>query len=220
MRLAAEDLRKETSMVSHPRRSRLVLASAAFILLFGLAASASAQGGPGFHLGISGGVDIPIEDQEDVYNVGWNGTLMLVWNFGTSPFGIRFDGSYGELTVKDELVLFNDGKARFIDGTANFVIGPHFGFVQPYILGGVGAYDLKFSGEDLDLDELFSESSTRFGWNAGIGIAFRMGDSTNTHFFVEGRYTSIDLDADRFTDSLNLEGRRFTMIMVNTGIVF
>ncbi len=211
-------------MVSHPRRSPRplsVLAFSAVVLLFGLVSSASAQGGPGFHLGISGGVDIPIEDQEDIYNVGWNGTLMLVWNFGTSPFGIRLDGSYGEMKVKDELVLFNEGKARFIDGTANFVIGPHIGaYVQPYIFGGVGAYDLRFSGEDLDLDEIFSESSTRFGWNAGTGIAFRLGDNTNTHFFVEGRYTSIDLDADRFTDSLNLEGRRFTMIMVNTGIVF
>jgi opacity protein-like surface antigen len=204
-----------------PRRPVLVLSFAVSVLLFGLASIASAQGAPGFHIGISGGADIPVEDQSDVFNVGWNGTLMFVWNFGSSPFGVRLDGSYHQLTVKDELVLFTDGKTRIIDGTFDFVIGPHIGsYVQPYILGGVGAYDMKFSGTDLTIDDVFSDSTTRFGWNAGTGIAFRVGDTTQTHLFFEGRYTSISIDGNRFTDSITTSGRRFTMVVVNTGVIF
>ena len=203
------------------RRSVFAFSIVTAVLLLGIASIASAQGAPGFHIGISGGADIPVQDQSDVFNVGWNGTLMFVWNFGSSPFGVRLDGSYHELTAKDELVLFTDGKTRIIDGTFDFVIGPHVGpYVQPYILGGVGAYDMKFSGTDLTFDEIFSDSTTRFGWNAGTGIAFRVGDTTQTHLFFEGRYTSISTDGNRFTDSVTTGGRRFTMIVVNTGVVF
>jgi len=204
----------------HP--SRLVLASSILaVLLLGLASMASAQGAPGFHIGLSGGADIPVEDQSDVFNVGWNGTLMFVWNFGTSPFGLRLDGSYHQLKAKDELVLFTDGKTQIVDGTFDLVIGPHIGtYFQPYILGGVGAYGMKFSGTFLPLAEEFSDKTTEFGWNAGAGFAFRLGDATSAHLFVEGRYTSIDIDGNRFTDAVTTSGRKFTMVVVNTGVVF
>ena len=193
------------------------------ILIIGLAlmaasSSVSAQGAPGFHLGISGGVDFPVEDQEDIYNVGWNGTLMFNWMFGTSPFGIRLDGSYHQLSVKDELEpFFLDAKARLIDGTFDFVFGPHIGvWVQPYVMGGVGVYDVRFSGEDVINGVDLSESSTRFGWNAGTGVAFRVSDQSDVHLILEGRYHSIDLDRDRFFETNN----RFTVVTVNTGVVF
>ena len=80
------------------------------------------------------------------------------------------------------------------DGTFDFVIGPHARpYVQPYLLSGVGACDIRFHGQEVDTGNLFSNSTTRFGWNAGTGIAFRLGASTNVHAFVEGRYTSVTL---------------------------
>jgi opacity protein-like surface antigen len=178
-----------------------------------------AQGAPGFHIGLSGGVDIPVENQDDIYDLGWNGTLMLNVNFGTSPFGIRLDGSYGQMDVKDELdPFFVDAKTRIIDGTFDFVIGPHIGaWFQPYILGGVGVYDLRFSGQDVLNQIDFAESETRFGWNAGTGFAFRVSDSSDIHLILEGRYHSIDLDRDHFFQTGN---NRFTMVTVNSGVVF
>jgi len=53
----------------------------------------------------------------------------------------------------------------------------------------------------------------------GAGIAFQVGASS-TRIFVEGRYTSISLDGDRFTDSLHTGGSRFTLIPVNVGVIF
>src|SRR5262245_31185617 len=162
----------------------------AMVFALGSSSAARAQGAPGFHIGISGGAVFPVENQADVYKTGWEGTLMFTWMFGDSPFGIRLDGTYGELPTKDVLVpVFTDGKTRIIDGTFDFVLGPHIGaYVQPYVLGGVGGYDLRFHGQEVSTGDVFSNSTTRFGWNAGTGIAFRLGATANAHVFIEGRY--------------------------------
>ena len=203
--------------MAHPRPRRSILGAVMFgVVLFTITSFATAQGAPGFHIGLSGGADFPVGDQENVYDVGWNGTLMFNWNFGTSPFGIRLDGSYHQLKVKNELEpLFLDGEARLLDGTFDFVFGPHFGGFQPYILGGVGIYDVRFSGQDVNNGGLeFKVSDTRFGWNAGTGFAFCV--SGDVHIFLEGRYHSIDLDRDRFVETNN----RFEVVTANLGVVF
>ena len=204
------------------RPIRLAIRSASFAAALILRAPASplrAQGAPGFHLGVSGGAMIPVEDEADVFNVGWNAMLVIPINFGTSPFGIRLDGQYSEIDPKSEIVDFNNGNTRIIDGTFDFVLGPHFGAFQPYLIGGVGVYDLRFRGEDVTAGNVFESSTTRFGWNAGLGFAFRVGNS-NTHVFVEGRYTSISLNGNQFSDSVDTGGRRFTLIPVNVGLIF
>ena len=203
---------------AHPRRT--ILGAVMFgVVLFAVTSFAAAQGAPGFHVGLSGGADFPVGDQENVYDVGWNGTLMFSWMFGTSPFGIRLDGSYQELQVKSELEpLFLDGKARLLDGTFDFVFGPHIGgWFQPYLLGGVGIYDVRFSAQDVVNGGLeFKVSDTRFGWNAGTGFAFRVSDQSDVHIFLEGRYHSIDLDRDAFVETNN----RFEVVTANLGVVF
>ena len=201
----------------HPRPRRSILGAVmSAVVLFAITSFAAAQGAPGFHIGLSGGADFPVGDQENVYDTGWNGTLMFNWNFGTSPFGLRLDGSYHQLKVKNELEpLFLDGEARLLDGTFNFVFGPHFGGFQPYILGGVGIYDVRFSGQDVFNGGLeFKVSDTRFGWNAGTGFAFCV--SGDVHIFLEGRYHSIDLDRDLFVETNN----RFEVVTANLGVVF
>ena len=203
--------------MAHPRPRRSILGAVMFgVVLFAITSFATAQGAPGFHIGLSGGADFPVGDQENVYDMGWNGTLMFDWMFGTSPFGVRLDGSYHQLKVKNELEpLFLDGEARLLDGTFNFVFGPHFGGFQPYILGGVGIYDVRFSGQDVINGGLeFKVSDTRFGWNAGTGFAFCV--SGDVHIFLEGRYHSIDLDRDRFVETNN----RFEVVTANLGVVF
>jgi opacity protein-like surface antigen len=209
--------------VATPRHRFLswFLVTALAAVFFGAASQASAQGAPGFHIGVAGGAVFPVQDQSDVYKTGWAGTLMFNWNFGDSPFGVRLDGSYGELETKDALVpFFGNARTKTLDGTFDLVIGPHIGpYVQPYVLGGVGAYDMRFNGQDITSGNLFENSTTRFGWNAGAGIAFRLGDTTNAHLFVEGRYSSISI-SDVFTDSIHTGGRRFTTTTLNTGIIF
>ena len=207
-------------MAPRPVRAAIRIASlAAVFALLAPAPRASAQGAPGFHIGVSGGAMIPVQDESDVYNVGWNAMLVIPINFGASPFGIRLDGSYSEIDPKSEIIDFNSGDTRIIDGTFDFVFGPHFGAFQPYIIGGVGIYDLRFRGEDVTGGNVFESSTTRFGWNVGTGFAFRVG-SSNTHVFVEGRYTSVSLEGNVLGDTLDTGGRRFTLVPVNVGVVF
>jgi opacity protein-like surface antigen len=172
--------------------------------------------------GLSGGADFPVEDQRDVYKTGWNGTALLAFNFGGSPVGLRIDGSYHELKTKTDLEAFflGSGKTRIIDGTADLVIGPRGKPVEPYLLGGVGAYDLRFRGEDITTGNSFSQSTTRFGWNAGAGIAFPLSPASSTRIFVEARYTSVSVNSDRFSNSIHTGGTRFTFVPVNLGILF
>jgi hypothetical protein len=196
-----------------------VLLAAATLCIPG---TASAQGTSGFGFGVSGGATFPIEDQADVYKTGWNGSAMFVVNFGDAPFGLRFDGSYHELKTKTELQAFflGSGETRIISGTADVVIGPRHLAVEPYFIGGVGAYDLRFRGQDINASNTFSSSTTRFGWNAGLGFAFPLGSHSSSRFFIEGRYTSIAVDADSFSNSVHRGGTRFVIIPVNAGFVF
>jgi opacity protein-like surface antigen len=185
--------------------------------------TASAQGTGGVHFGLSGGADFPVSDQKDVYKTGWNGTVLIPINFGTAPVGIRIDGSYHELKTQTDLQAFflGDGRTRIISATADVVIGPRNTAVEPYFIGGVGGYDLRFRGQDITTGNAFSQSTTRFGWNAGVGIAFPLGDTgSSSRFFIEGRYTSVTVDADRFSNSIHRGGSRFTFVPVNAGFIF
>ncbi|MEP7132409.1 MAG: hypothetical protein ABI914_04545 [Acidobacteriota bacterium] len=179
--------------------------------------------GTGVHFGLSGGGDFPVSDQSDIYKTGWNGTALLAINFGNAPIGLRIDGSYHEFKTKSALDAFfvGSGRTRVIDGTFDLVIGPRGGAVEPYFLGGVGAYDLRFRGQEINSNNAFSDNSTRFGWNAGGGIAFPMGSSNSgSRFFIEARYTSVSTNGSRFSDSVNNSGARFTFVPVNIGFLF
>jgi opacity protein-like surface antigen len=187
-----------------------------------VASAAGAQGNRPFQFGISGGADFPVSDQSDVYKTGWNGTALMAFNFGNSPFGMRVDGSYHELKTKDlESFFVGNGKTRIIDGTFDVVIGPRNRSVEPYFLAGGGAYDLRFEGQDITTGNAFSHSTTRFGWNVGGGIAFPLGPPEgSSRFFIEARYTSVSVDVDEFSNSIHTGGSRFTFVPVNIGFVF
>ncbi|HET7451442.1 MAG TPA: outer membrane beta-barrel protein [Thermoanaerobaculia bacterium] len=186
------------------------------------AASARAQGNRPVQFGISGGADFPVSDQSDVYKTGWNGTALLAFNFGTSPFGLRVDGSYHEFRTKSDFEAeFGNGKTRIVDGTFDVVIGPRNMAVEPYFLGGGGAYDMRFEGQDITTGNAFKDTTTRFGWNVGGGIAFPLGPpGTSSRIFIEARYTSVSVDVDRFSNSIHTGGTRFTFVPVNVGFVF
>jgi opacity protein-like surface antigen len=187
-----------------------------------LARSASAQGTGPVQFGLSGGADFPVSDQKDIYKTGWNGTALLAFNFGNAPVGIRIDGSYHELETKTDLDAFfvGSGKTRIIDGTADVVLGPRGMSVEPYFIGGVGAYDIRFQGQEISTNNSFSQSTTRFGWNAGVGVAFPLRPASTSRVFLEARYTSIAVNSDRFSNSIHTGGTRFKIIPVNLGILF
>jgi hypothetical protein len=160
-----------------------VLAAAALALGLAAATTAEAQDAAGTRsvsFAIAGGATVPVGDVGDFYDTGFN--LMGSVNVQPAflPVGARFDVMYHSLGGKDGL-LSDGADLNILGGNANVVLTvANTGTVRPYVLGGVGLYNLDFNG--------VGDNETKFGLNGGGGIEFGVG-GFNT--FVEARLHSI-----------------------------
>jgi opacity protein-like surface antigen len=163
---------------------RHVFATAALALGVAVAApSAAAQdvaGTRAVSFGIAGGATLPVGDASDFYDTGFNLMGSINVQPAYMPVGARFDVMYHSLGGKD-VGIFEAEDLNILAGNANVVLTvSNTGTVRPYVLGGVGIYNLDAGGS--------SESVTKFGLNGGGGIEFDVG-GFNT--FVEARLHSI-----------------------------
>jgi hypothetical protein len=169
------------------KRARVPLLIAVFPLLF--ASTADAQGTSGLHFGVEGGISNPQGDTKDVYDNGWHGGALVVWNFPVLPVGLRIDGSYH----KFDGTTATAGNAEVLAGTADVVVGFRAILLKPYFVGGVGYYRLDFS--DASFPSAFRGKSNETGWNAGAGISISL---RKIDLVVEARYHSVDTEGDSF----------------------
>lgn len=180
-----------------------VLAWLLFAAAVPFAAPAAAQGTGGFQFGLTGGVSVPTGDTSNAFDNGYHGGLVLNYELPALPLGIRLDGDYRHFDAKTGISSVT-GSSEIFDGNANLVVGIRIVLVKLYALGGVGVYNVKFSGSSAGISA--SGSQTDFGWNAGAGVAFVAGKLS---IFVEGRYHEV-----------SLEGGKFKFIPVSAGILF
>lgn len=171
---------------------KISYAVAALAALIFSANTSSAQSSKAISLGISGGAAIPVGDFADLYTTGFNGTVSLMFRSVGSPIGLRVDGMYNKLSVKDDALITVPGfgivDAAVITGAnANLIYHlPGVG-ISPYLIGGGGIYNLK-----LDIDDGDSpDSENKFGLNGGIGAAFPLSGFTT---FIEARFHHIFTD--------------------------
>ena len=155
--------------------------AAALALGAAAAGTAGAQlaGSRAVSFGLAGGATLPLGDVADAYDVGFN--LMGLVNVQPAflPVGARFDVSYHSLGGSSDLAGIGD--LNVFAGTANAVLTvSNTGSVRPYVLGGLGVYNLDTDG--------VTESVTKFGLNGGGGIEFGLG-GFNT--FLEARFHSV-----------------------------
>lgn len=181
------------------RRASLALSA---VLLFLVAAEASAQGASGFHWGVFGGGTLPQGDAEDAFDTGWHGGGLLVFNIPVIPVGLRVDAAYHKLDPVDSGV--STGDAEILAATADVTVGFRLLLLKPYVVGGVGYYRLDFSDESFP--SAFSGTENETGWNAGAGFSISL---RKIDIFVEARYHSVAT-----------EGERFKFVPVSIGIVF
>lgn len=173
------------------------------LILFATASWASAQGSAGLHFGVAGGATFPIEATGDVFDTGYHGSLMLIFNLPAAPIGFRFEGSYARMNEVN-------GRLEIGAGTANLVLCPRLLLLKPYFFGGAGAYRLKFTHAAGRVD--FEDTQSKFGFNVGGGIAFPIGPGAS--MFIEARYTRVDSDPN------SVVGSHLTYVPVTVGIVF
>ena len=139
-----------------------------------------AQAQAGLSLGLGAGAVIPTGSMADINSTGWTGQASLRMKPAVSPLGFQVDASYSRLGLDSDLV---DGHTQTIAGTANAVFAfPSAAVARPYLIGGVGVYNMKASVEGE------SASDTKFGANAGAGFDLKLGSAA---LYAEGRFHAI-----------------------------
>jgi hypothetical protein len=145
-------------------------------------------------LSVSGGLAAPVSDLGDVADLGYNVAAGL--NFGGTvlPIALRLEGALNGFGLKN-----SNENVRILDATANAVVNFSQKSDSPYLIGGLGIYNTKFS----DL----SSSDNGAGINLGGGLRFPLG-TLNT--FFEARYHAI----------LGERNRGMQFIPITFGVVF
>jgi hypothetical protein len=171
------------------KRISFALVALAAVLLS--ASTSSAQSNKAVSIGISGGAAIPVGDFGDLYSTGWNGTASLMFKSYGSPLGLRVDGMYNRLSVKDNAFVPLPGggsvsSASIAGANANLVYSLPGTGITPYLIGGGGIYSLKVHGDGFD-----SDATNKFGVNGGIGASFPL-SGFNT--FIEARFHHVFTD--------------------------
>lgn len=159
---------------------RVALTLVALISIAG-AGSLSAQG---VRFGIGGGLVMPTGDYKTADKMGFLvGADATYWLMG-APVGIRVEGQYSQTSHKNGV----DGNSKIIGGMGEIVyaFGTNKEQVRPYILGGIGLFNVKVTSPSFGIDT----SVTKVGFGGGAGLAFKLG-AGGTRFFVEGKFVSV-----------------------------
>ena len=158
--------------LSRPCKSALVTTFLIIGVLALTSAPASAQGfiSPfiGFNFGGDSGCPTATNCEDKHNNFGVSGGKLGAIGGGEFEFGYAKD-FFGDAPGVDTSVLTLFG---------NVIIGPRFGFVRPFVLGGLG---LIKSHVELTAGSLL-DASNNFGWDLGGGVMFMFGD----HIGVRG----------------------------------
>lgn len=144
---------------------------------------------PVTHFGLAGGATVPTGDFNSAVNTGWNAMALLAFQMPASPLGLRIDAAYSHLNGQNPADISH---SRIWSGTVDATLGANNLMVTPYVIGGVGLYNMKtFGGGSTVTVSPPGEtgSVTKFGWNLGGGLQFHTtGGAT---IFTEARFTSV-----------------------------
>ena len=165
-----------------------------------------------------GGLNQPVGDTNDILQSGWNVGGGVTFHQPRSPLALRIDIDYASNNATNALInqgsqstglRITGGWADTWSATANLEYRvPFTPGVYGYLVGGGGAYYTRISltqygyGYVCDPwwgfcyfasgDFVVAEHDvTKFGWNAGAGVGFRLANGST--LFVEARYNQIQM---------------------------
>ena len=148
---------------------RVALVVSLALALAAVPALASAQVG----LGAAAGASLPLGDFGKGTNTGYHAQVSVDVGVPLSPIGFRFDGTLDQFDASGN-TSSSSGSARIAGGAANVLVG--FGAVPllgPYVIGGVGYYQLHSEGTFGGTT--FSTSQNEPGGSIGAGVRFGLG---------------------------------------------
>ena len=134
--------------------------------------------GTRFGLGI--GATLPMGDYGDTDKLGYNLMGVVQFPLAASPIHIRVDGLYAQTGHEDF-----DGNTDLLGGTVSalYHLGERLGNTRPYLVGGLGFFNVDALGE--------SETKISFGFGGGV----RFGVS-GFNAFAEARYMSVQTSGE------------------------
>jgi opacity protein-like surface antigen len=163
------------------------------LLLLATASGAPASAVPlnPFELGFGGGATVPVSHAKDAFKTGWHGSGILRLNLPMMPFGLQGNFTYTHFSLDKTNVGFG-GSGRILSGIADARFGiPLPGPIKPYLLAGVGTYNLKADPDSTGAPA--SPSVTKFGINGGGGVTIDF-PGLPVRAFVEGKIENIYTD--------------------------
>jgi opacity protein-like surface antigen len=186
------------------------------------AAAASGQGSPlqsphRISVGLGGGVSVPVSDAKDAFKTGFNGQGFVKLNLGGLPVAPRLDFTFQSFDLKGAKVASAGtgtaptGTGSVLAGVANVQIPLMHGRIEPYLVAGVGAYNVKTKTDDTSSYAGSTESKTEFGVNGGAGAAVRIGPLS---VYAEGRVDNV------FSDKGVIDTKSIQVVPVTFGVVY
>jgi opacity protein-like surface antigen len=146
-------------------------------LLAGAAAPAAAQARG--YIGFGAGAAIPIGDFADGDKLGWLGQVIAGLTGPSGRLGGRIDGDYSRHSFKGT----SSGHTTLFGANADVVFNFGTAKARPYLLAGVGFYNVKESIGSV------SSSTTKGAFNGGAGVNIKT--SGNMAVYLEGRFISV-----------------------------
>jgi opacity protein-like surface antigen len=137
-------------------------------------------------VGVFGGLTLPSGDFGDAYDSGYNVGGLLEFTPAVSPLAFRLEGTYQRFSLKEDVRIGAADDLRVISGVANALYKFGGAVARPYVIGGLGAYNLDLAGDDTD-------SETKLGFNVGAGLEIPLSGIT---VFGDVRYESIRTEVD------------------------
>jgi hypothetical protein len=192
------------------------LALCALALLLAAAPRVQAQEYSPLRWYLMGGANVPLGNTSDLLQSGYNFGFAVTWREPGHPVGVRFDLNYASNNATRELqnqgsvatgLNITGGWADTWSASVNLEAQHLFSrTTYGYVIAGVGAYYTQVQLTEYGYGYVCnpwwgycyygtgnavvaSNSTTRFGWNGGVGMAFRLQGPT---LFIEARYTRIE----------------------------
>ena len=175
-------------------------------------------------VGLGGGVTVPTDNYREALRQGYNGQGFILFRPAGLPVGLRATFTYNRFSVKDFRVgqdgqLFpgggqtgqtvTDGYTQILGALGNVTFELPTGRVRPYLLAGLGAFNIKNQAETAT--ESASASSTEFGIDGGAGVRLRL---FGLDAYLEGRVANV------YTDKGFVDTKSVKYVPVTFGILF
>ena len=160
--------------------------------------------------GVVGGATLPTGTLGDIAKTGWHAGGVVEFSVPMIPVGLKADVMYHGLGEKNDQIGV---KTSLITGTVNgmfMVPMSSMGTVKPYVIAGVGAYNLRSKLTDGD-----TQSATKFGINGGAGVEFGLSGLAT---YIEARYHYI-FSAYESNSSYG-SGSSASIVPISVGIMF